>query len=554
MAQSNKLMLHTQTTLSLANLDEIDILCNDAKNNAEPFLRDLQVSMSHANLQFANCFPDLNITDITFTKLNEYLIKSLDALILQIESKNKVNRIEVGKKLNALLILLNNYLHNSEYLENSEVIKKLNILLDSIHKEFKINMEPDWIHICKRNNLSPISHFSFIDNNIKRLHQLFSNKRRNLAHIKIFKNKPITNLQINFRGIKSKKIRSCIFKLTAEQGIVDGTKIYHWTTQANLLSILRNGFFFGNKTLAKNLIFFHGNVLSICDILNGDENVICFAPYMVDHYAAISRDQTSVRESLIRIKINVHNIAKENAFNQFFKLCDLLAPHFCCVQNITDRLKIKVWKDSDNELKLEICLDQLKFTTVFQANDMIFYGNIFSINRFCLYAFFKAIKSNAQFELELLKYFDSLKEDELKNHLITITKCLVVFSEYNFNGNLEVTDNLISEIYFANQNKVLDVKGMGTKKTLTHLAESGEKILANAKQPKIPYVFFDTQNNHFLLYNNPCKKYRFTYQGKAPVTINSPHDLLECEFISDKKAACNDEKSEAQPSPRPLSK
>ncbi|HLB43119.1 MAG TPA: hypothetical protein VJN02_09810, partial [Gammaproteobacteria bacterium] len=284
------------------------------------------------------------------------------------------------------------------------------------------------------------------------------------------------------------RIKAIIFDI-ARHHLIVSEKIYHWTTWDNLKSIIQHNAFLGNHLLKNYGISFEPNALGNADIKNGDGNVICFCPYLVEPTILVSPYELNcdrkIRKNLIRLTIDLTKIDCFGKYNQFFKLFDFCAPNFKYTLIISDHLSFSFKKNPcpESHVIVSINFKQNFFHYTIDKKNAISYGNLFSFNVFCLNKFFDIINKDFPFKNELNDYLDKLTDAELRKVLISFGQGLTIFSEYNFNASLTLTDHLITEIYCANSEKSFLLEDLTTEQyrdTFKQLREKGEI------QPDVP--------------------------------------------------------------------
>lgn len=310
-----------------------------------------------------------------------------------------------------------------------------------------------------------------------------SNKREQL-HLKIFGSKPRVN---NFPKPSDKKTQRVILELANNFSVIN-KKVFHWTTLGNFKGILSHKYFFGNAILKKHNIAFSKNSLTAKDISNGDGQIICFCPFLVDTAALIQHN--TLREHLIRLTINLDHVESAGKYNQFFKLYDFESFDFAYQTKITDRFSVVFAKSAVGSQQTFTFTIKLKFDlhdevqVGLDKNESIFYGDLFAINRFCLTRIFYIIEKITDVKLkeDLSNYLLSLDEAELKKVLVVFSQSLTIHSEYNFNGALKVTENLITEIYLAKQNLYINLIGQRTNNFMKVIRD---KLKADSSQQQL---------------------------------------------------------------------
>ncbi len=373
-------------------------------------------------------------------------------------------------------------------------------LLKTIHEDYLKTKKSDWLEVCARSRVASLAMHAqrYIEPDFKKIDDIYAKKmdamlslKRFQLHKSIFQSKPINCLFVP--DDISGKILDCINQLAKEKAVI-GDKIYHWTTQENLKNIIHSQFFYGNTALQRKMIFFTKNALHCSDVYNGDGNVICFAPYMVDPLALKEKEGVKLKKNLVRLTLDTRYFPTVAKYNQFFKLADFCSPVFSYSCVVSDFLKSTISKEdafkllgnpsssysiewgvflkisisgkefpSDMKnrhkavLAVEISLRNKTFKGILYKKDCIFYGNVSAINHFCLLKLFRLCRKDPEFYKELLEYLDSLPVDEIKKILTCFARSLVIYSEYNFNARLPLTHNLISEAYLVKENKLMNL-------------------------------------------------------------------------------------------------
>lgn len=281
-------------------------------------------------------------------------------------------------------------------------------------------------------------------------------------HFSIFRKQPLTDQVVNnlFRE-KHPRLNNIMLRLAAKHAVVNHL-VYHWTTLQNFESILRSKAIYGSRYLKSAQIPYQPNTLSQADITNGDGNVICLCPHFIDDYALVRNGK--LREGLMRLTIDVNKIRRPlpgEDFNQFFKLFDFMSPKFDYLVIINDQLSVEFKKTSDENVGIEVIftLNGKDSRTFVNYQDAIFYGDLAAINHYCLWKMCeiaeKAFTSSSPFNNRFFSYLVDLSDEEITKIFIIFAQGLTIFSEYNFNTVLPLTDGMITELYFAKGNKRL---------------------------------------------------------------------------------------------------
>lgn len=298
----------------------------------------------------------------------------------------------------------------------------------------------------------------------------FRSRKRAELHTSIFKQPPVTLQKLTENQIKQHAI---ISTLAANYAVVNHN-IYHWTTLDNFKSIVDHKYFYGNSILKAKRIPFKENTLVDGDETNGDSKVICFCPFLVD-YLALTQFK-SLRSNLLRLTIDLNQIEKVGYYNKFFKLCDFLSPNFTYDIKINDQLSVtfeKVTmvgsKESLSDLAITLKFSGCKEVTVkLNKEESIFYGNLYSINYFCLTRLFYILEKieDQSIKKAVNDYLLSCEEAEFKKILILFAQSLTLHSEYNINAALQLCPKLITEVYLANENRYVQLTNIPLDKYL----------------------------------------------------------------------------------------
>ena len=251
------------------------------------------------------------------------------------------------------------------------------------------------------------------------------------------------------------RLEKIIANITEHQKIVNGKRLYHYSRLSNLASICRHEKLFGHDNLLKNNIAFQKNAFTQFDRDNGDSRVICFCPGQVDRTAyADYLGVTKPDSCCLTIDIN-NRYSKDGIHSDFFKLADL-AIHFTSQINFGD-LSILITKNHSISLRISFKFKNHNTEHVdLTKSEMIFYGNIFCINRFCAVQLFKLIGKlqNDKLQGELFVYLNDLNDHELTKLLIVFSQNLTIFAEYNFTDVLPLSDIIIKEILIIGDKKI----------------------------------------------------------------------------------------------------
>jgi hypothetical protein len=388
----------------------------------------------------------------------------------------KIASLDKNGDRKALKIQLENaFSHYSDDYFITTSLQQLSYLQHLLYEDFLKNKNPDLLNVLIEHNVSPLTKQEMIrlssppeklaEAAATTLQRRWRSQTRYKLHQTIFNTRPSILRDLPLKMIDNIGLRKLILELTASNAIIDN-QIYHWTTLVNFKNIIRNNSFYGNKILKANHLFFQKNALDKGDVDNGDEKIICFCPYLVD---PLTLSETSERrpQGLLRLTLNLNKLTKFHSmgkYNQFMKIFDLHAPSFSYSVKITDKFSVKFCKQarSENTLNIIFTFDDNNYITRIQKKEAFFYGNLSSINRFCLMKLFDLVNratlnnDNSSYLGDIfLKYLDTLKCEEVKKILIILGQSMTVFAEYNFNSALELSNDLISEVYFAKTNMLI---------------------------------------------------------------------------------------------------
>lgn len=446
-----------------------------------------------------------------------------------IKGTNEFDRNEILVNLRKLLPEIKDKIETNPLSEDCNQI--LMLIHEVIMHDFNKNKKSDIIGLFAENNISPISFFLEINENydlsiIKKLQGEIRSKQRHKFHFSLFGKKPSHFLCAPDSLLLSKNILQCIHEISSFNLIISKIQ-YHWTTKSNLLSILRSKAFFGNKYLKQKKIYFQSNALEDADIKNGDSNVICFCPYLVDYLAFYVKLQRKIRSGTVRLAIDVSNIEMCGINNQFFKLFDLCSPSFNYSIRINDELLLTFMRpERAGSVYLIISLNNKKYRIeVFSKeknspHDVIFYGNLYSINRFCLIKFFSLLYNHDKNVYnEFINYLSKMTREEIKKILVSIGQTITIFSEFNMNVILPYNNKLVKSIHFVDKqitynfsdNDEFDIQ------KLNELIISEETLSIASVNNEVCLSYIDEKKNNISLFGNiiedPCGK-------KSQVKIN----------------------------------
>lgn len=291
--------------------------------------------------------------------------------------------------------------------------------------------------------------------------QIRSALRKNL-HLSIFKEDPqsawseLNLIPAYHHSDLHYRLEKIIVDITENQKIVNGKRIYHYTSLPNLTSISKHKYFMGHDNLETNKIRFDRNTFTQVDRENGDARVICFCPGQVDIKAYTDFVYSNVKNNSCRLTLDINNLSsKKSLYNQFFKLADL-GVWFSYRINFED-MHIEVSKHDGVEcMELKVKFKEFEEQTVqLDKKDVIFYGDIFCINRFCAVQFINMISKmkNDKLKEVLFDYLNQLNDTELTKILIIFSQALTLFAEYNFNCVLPLNEIKIREVLILGESK-----------------------------------------------------------------------------------------------------
>lgn len=358
---------------------------------------------------------------------------------------------------------------------------------------------------------------------------------RSQLHFAVFKQPPVWNISSN----KVPEIFHKNLKNLAKRRAVVSSSISHWTDLENFKSIINTNAFLGNEELKKRNIKFEKNAFGINDEKYGDAAIICFCPGFVDIEALIKLTIKTIRQDLIRLTINLNEAKIYGSFNQFFKLYDLMAPAFDYKVQINTNFSVRfVKKNRKDNLTCYFSLDEQSLEIPFAKEEVIFYGNLEEINFFCLTRLFylldKAKNMGCTEQVQnFINYFSVLSEEEFVKLIVIFSQSLTIYSEYNFNKELKLTENLIEEIYFSENNSIISLKKFSIEektdilnKILLGQIKCGSKQLTD--KPLVEIETVDTEiKSKILQYGVPmnylifCEYYmEADYSQISPALIN----------------------------------
>lgn len=430
---------------------------------------------------------------------------------------------------------------------NYESITKLQ---NAIYADFLQSKDRSLIDILLEKQISPLTkeEIDRIANNEDSkkssteciMRGIWQSKNRKKYHEYIFCQTAKTLKHLSLADINP-KIRKNILALTAKHAVIN-REIYHWTNIENLKNIIRNKAILGNEVLKEKGILFKGNVLSIGDIKMGDGKVICFAPYFIDYLAFIEKNNPKsfdlpenklLRKGLVRLSIDASNLSPQQIngrYNQFLKLYDFFAPSFVQDIKISQDLSIRCKKvaRSLQQLHIVFTFKGVEYETFLTKDKAICYGNLYTLNRFCLYTIFKLMIDAhgtgvpVKFYDVFINYLQNLSDNEIQRIFTVMGQAITNFAEYDFNTNLSLNNRLITEIYFRDTNKVLKLGGnLSDEQYEQALQDIVLNNIDNAVSTnQAPLVDFNPANFSVTLYGHP-----FQIGDKTIHSMESKNDV-----------------------------
>lgn len=355
---------------------------------------------------------------------------------------------------------------------------------------------------------------------IQRTYRSYARKK---LHESIFKIPP--HDQIDPLAGLDQRIKQLVLKAASYHAVINN-KVYHWTTLSNFRKIIQHGALYGNKYLSSKAISFQKNALSEADVNNGDGNIICLCPYLVDPIALIN-SKYEIREGLLRLTIDLEKIKNLGKYNQFFKLQDILSPGYKFGLKINDKVSvhfIKLISQCGHYYVKNMVLSLEGSPTqhnVFNRENILHYGNLYSINRFCMSKFFEIIDAITEPDLKSAWqiYLKNLSDDEVTKLLVGFAQALTFFAEYNFNAVLPITSNMISEIYHVSSGRHYQSQYTDPEE-LQSLIDKIENETETETHPDQSILIADpNKKDYFMLYNNS-----FFKTGR---NMNLTHDITK---------------------------
>jgi hypothetical protein len=337
-------------------------------------------------------------------------------------------------------------------------------------------------------------------------------------------NTPIPNVLAQPENIKI--LRTILSICGDEKGhYIIPTIIDHWTTFDNLKNIIKTGAFSGNAYLTKNQITFEANSYDRdIDLPNLDHNVICFSPGgFVDPLATKGEER-------IRIRINMNNIDLPGRYNQFFKITDLCFPDYQIIIKLTDLLSFSfTHRLGSNGTRVKFIFNEKQTSTAkFESNEVVYYGDLQSINRFCLLFPFIALEKIKQRNdpslVQLIcNHLVNLDENELRKILICMSQNITMTSEYNFYCKLPLTSKLIYDIHNPSNDTTYLFNELSENEYAVTLEKIAHSISLDASLQDLPKNIenvLDEDYHGVLMYNTLISRSR-TYNNDVIAIPNS---------------------------------
>lgn len=330
-------------------------------------------------------------------------------------------------------------------------------------------------------------------------------------------NTPIPNI---LAQPSNKRILKTILSICADKKgpYVIPTVIDHWTTSANFSTVIQSGAFLGNAFLKKKLIEFTPNALGGPDLENLDSNVICFCPGgFVDPLAVKNKDG-------IRLRINLKNVNLTGRYNAFFKITDLCFPKYSITVKLTDSLSVTLGCDrghfyGPSTVGLTFNFNGKEICIAFGGKELVYYGGLEGINRFCLLLPFMALEnllhgkgcrnpSEQDKELASLicRHLLSLGDDELRKVLICLAQNITMCSESNFYCKLPLSSKLIYDIHDITNGKTYSLDGCTSEQYDSILKELSNSTPLDAALSGLPQknesIIEFSENGQVIIMNN----------------------------------------------------
>lgn len=423
----------------------------------------------------------------TETVLDPIITEKISHLIYLV--KNTTYRLWIGIQLKKHLPdIADSYrlLQEKSTAGNTQFHQEFVQLQNLIKEDFLKTKEREWIDIFLEHQVSPLSLKSILkytlpDDKLPPLKKgsprvekfLQRTQNRVNLHRQSFISEPISSISAslyqlypNINDPFHSRMR-IILKYLMNSNAVISNQIHHWTTMSNLQSMLIEGNIYGNAHLKNINKYFQKNSLSQFDISNGDSDVICFAPYLIDPIALVDEENYSLKTDLVRLTIDIEKAPYHWEMQHFFKIRDLAVPAIDYRVKVDNSLSFEFFhirNYQNQDMLVIIKFKNWKIEHSINKSESIFYGNYFAINQFCMDQLPRMLKrSDSQFLMEFNDYLRTLTDNEIKKIFIIFAQSLTIYSEYNINHKLKLTNHLITHIYLANQNLLFDLSTLSVE-------------------------------------------------------------------------------------------
>jgi hypothetical protein len=296
------------------------------------------------------------------------------------------------------------------------------------------------------------------------------------------------------------KVLDLIHQLASHKAIIS-SEVSYITTRNNLSSICSSGTILGADALKSRAVTYVANCISTggdsVDRKNGDGNVICFGPNLIDQYSLEARDgfygfdRIKCKQGLLHTKIDLSAVdlsradPRKGIYNQFFKIKDFAAPAFSYRVSVAPWLSIRFFNEScNNGYFITFEVDDLKGEVAISNQELIFYGGLYQVNAFCLLSMFKFIEKvdNKSIVDAFYKNIKNSQSNEITKILKLYGQHLTVFSECNFNQCVTCTvPGFFKKIYDVELQICYPLENLKPKDHQERLT-----VIANGKFSKLP--------------------------------------------------------------------
>lgn len=310
-------------------------------------------------------------------------------------------------------------------------------------------------------DVMPVTDNDQSDQDIVNVQRKIRSKLRASLHLRLFNENPVSNwselsIPSNQSELRS-RLNAIIANITIHQKIINGQRLYHHTTLPNLQSIVTHGYFYGNDVLKSHKINFQKNTYSpTSDGKNGDAKILCLCPGQVDMRAYALNG--TIKPDRCILTLDISHLSRREKYNEFFKLSDLNAGwEGRFIFGDLSFVILNTKHEEINVISINVSFkNKHSSSVVIDKNNMIFYGNIFSINRFCAIQLFNIINKieNTQLKGKIFSYLNTLDDNELKKLIITFSQTLTHFAEYNFDSVMPLNEIRIKEILMLGDKKI----------------------------------------------------------------------------------------------------